>query len=218
MIIMSMSFERLSMQLKNRVNRLDSAFERHLFNLDQKRYVDIYSLQEGLISSLWQAWCLYCKNIFFGSIRGAITTNGQHIDTPQYLQLTDYELFYVAKLLGDNKVVTQVKQAKPQNEPTWGDVNKLSLIFTHSNTPNSNYVSSPLSSSSLLKDLQMVRNASAHITSHTIKNIKDARVRYSFTKFNHPSDTIFWVEPVSKDYLWKAWIDEIKLISSIMAQ
>lgn len=215
---MSMSFERLSVQLNSRVERLDSAFERHLFSLEKKRCVDIYSLQEGLISSLWQTWCLYCKSIFFGSIRGATTTNGQHIDTPHYLQLTDYELFYVAKLLGENKPINQIKQAKPQHEPTWGDVNKLSLIFTLSNTPNSNYVSSPLSSSFLLKDLQMVRNASAHITSHTIQNIKDARVRYSSTKFNHPTDTIFWVDPQSNDYLWKAWVDEMKLISSVMAQ
>lgn len=213
-----MSFERLSVQLNSRVERLDSAFERHLFSLEKKRCVDIYSLQEGLISSLWQTWCLYCKSIFFGSIRGATTTNGQHIDTPHYLQLTDYELFYVAKLLGENKPINQIKQAKPQHEPTWGDVNKLSLIFTLSNTPNSNYVSSPLSSSFLLKDLQMVRNASAHITSHTIQNIKDARVRYSSTKFNHPTDTIFWVDPQSNDYLWKAWVDEMKLISSVMAQ
>lgn len=213
-----MSFERLSVQLNSRVERLDSAFERHLFSLEKKRCVDIYSLQEGLISSLWQTWCLYCKSIFFGSIRGATTTNGQHIDTPHYLQLTDYELFYVAKLLGENKPINQIKQAKPQHEPTWGDVNKLSLIFTLSNTPNSNYVSSPLSSSFLLKDLQMVRNASAHITSHTIQNIKDARVRYSSTKFNHPTDTIFWVDPQSNDYLWKAWVDEMKLISLVMAQ
>lgn len=215
---MSMSFERLTMQLNSRVDRLDSAFERHLFNLAKKRCVDTYSLQEGLVSSLWQTWCLYCKGIFFGSIRGGITTNGQHISTPQYSQLTDYELFYVAKLLGENKAVNQIKQAKPQNEPTWGDVSKLSLIFTLSNTPNSNYVSSPLSSSSLLKDLQMVRNASAHITDFTVKNIKDARVRYSSTKFNHPSDTIFWVEPISKDYLWKAWVEEIKLISLVISQ
>ena len=215
---MSMSFERLSMQLNSRVDRLDSAFERHLFNLDNKRYVDIYALQEGLISSLWQTWCLYCKSIFFGSIRGGITSNGQHIVTPQYFQLTDYELFYVAKLLGENKPVNQIKQAKPQSEPTWGDVNKLSLIFTLSNTPNSNYVSSPLSSSSLLKDLQMVRNATAHINDNTVQNIKDARVRYSSTKFNHPSDTIFWVDPLSKDYLWKAWVDEIKFISLVMSQ
>lgn len=205
-------------KLNIRLNRLDSAFERHFFNLDSKRYVDIYAFQEGLISALWQTWCSYCKSIFIGSIKGAETLSGAIIDTPPYENSTEYELFYLANMWGDNKAINQVRSAKPQSEPTWGNVDKLSIIFNNANTPNAATVSPPLANSQLLKDLQVVRNASAHITSHCLQNVNLAKVRYSQTSYKHPSDVLLWVDPLSKDYLWKAWISEIKILSTAIAQ
>ncbi|WP_227518007.1 hypothetical protein, partial [Klebsiella variicola] len=38
------------------------------------------------------------------------------------------------------------------------------------------------------------------------------------TKFRHPSDTMFWIDPQTNDYLWKSWIEEIELISEAIAQ
>ena len=205
-------------KLNLRVKRLDSAFDRHFFDIGEKRYTDIYAFQEGLISALWQSWCAYCKTIFMGSLKGAETLNNVTISTPQYSTLTELEIFYVANILGENKIVNQIKSAKPQSEPTWGDVNKLSIIFANAHTPNASTVSPPLANSQLLKDLQVVRNASSHITQHCINNINLARVRYSHTSYKHPSDVLLWVDPQSNDYLWKAWIDEIKILSTAIAQ
>lgn len=205
-------------KLNVRLNRLDSAFERHFFNLGNKRYIDIYAFQEGLISALWQTWCSYCKSIFFGSIKGAITLNGAVIDTPPYVNSTEYELFYLAKMWGESKTINQVKSAQPQSEPTWGDVSKLSVIFNNASTPNAAIVSPPLANSQLLKDLQVVRNASAHINAHCLQKINLARVRYSQTSYKHPSDVLLWVDPLNNDYLWKAWIIEIRILSTAIAQ
>lgn len=137
---------------------------------------------------------------------------------PQYSTLTDGELLYVVKTLASNQAVTQIKSLKPHNELTWGDVDKLGVIFNSLNTPNAQNVSIAVTSSILIKDLQSVRNASAHITPHTISNINLAKVRYSNTKYRHPSDVMFWVEQKTNDFLWKSWVDEMKLIASVMIE
>jgi len=215
---MTVSFKSVHDMLVQRVSRLDCAFDRHFLSIENKKNIDKFAFQEGLISAMWQSWGTFCKDLLFGSIRGGETIHGQHITIPQYSNLTDCELFYVAKVLSSNQNLTQIKSAKPQNELTWGDVDKLGAIFTALNTPNAQNISIAVASSVLIKDLQSVRNANAHITPHTISTLNLAKVRYSNTKFRHPSDTMFWVEPQSNDFLWKSWVDEIKLISGIMIE
>jgi len=215
---MTVSFEDISNTLIRRLERLDTAFSRYFIFKENKRIIEQYSFQEGLISSLWQSWGFFCKEILFGSIKGGITLSGQSITCPQYANLTELQLFYVAKILASNQNLTQIKSAKPQNEPTWGDVDKLGLLFTSFNTPNSQHVSVAVSGSALLKDLQLVRNANAHITPHTISSLKAAKVRYSDTRLRHPSDVMFWTEPSTHDFLWTSWVEEMKLLSSVMIE
>lgn len=213
---MTVYFKSVHDILVQRISRLDCAFDRHFLSIEGKKNIDKFAFQEGLISAMWQSWGAFCKDLLFGSIRGGETIHGQHITHPQYSTLTDYELFYIANVLSCNQNVTQIKSAKPQGEATWGDVGKLGHIFTSLNTPNAQNISVAVASSVLIKDLQTVRNANAHITPHTISTINAAKVRYSNTKYRHPSDVIFWVEPQSNQFLWKSWVDEIQLISSAM--
>ncbi|MEU7827364.1 hypothetical protein, partial [Catellatospora sp. NPDC049133] len=168
--------------------------------------------------AMWQSWGAFCKTLLFGSIRGGETIHGQHIIMPRYSTLNDGELLYVVKTLSLNQTVTQIKSLKPHNELTWGDVDKLGLVFSLLNTPNAQNVSIAVASSILIKDLQSVRNANAHITPHTISSINSAKVRYSNTKYRHPSDVMFWVEQKTHDFLWKSWVDEMKLLASVMIE
>lgn len=215
---MTVYFKSVHDSLVQRVDRLDYAFDRHFLSLESKRNIDKFAFQEGLISAMWQSWGAFCKALLFGSIRGGETIHGQHITMPQYSTLTDGELLYVVKTLASNQAVTQIKSLKPHNELTWGDVDKLGVIFSSLNTPNAQNVSIAVTSSILIKDLQSVRNASAHITPHTISNINLAKVRYSNTKYRHPSDVMFWLEQKTNDFLWKSWVDEMKLIASVMIE
>src|SRR3546814_20235510 len=64
-----------------------------------------------------------------------------------------------------------------------------------------------------IKDLQLCRNASAHLTKDLLRDVNAAKVRYSETRAAHPSDLMFWVDPATKDFLWKSWLDEILLIA-----
>lgn len=215
---MTVHFDQVGKALSQRLSRLDSAFDRHLFAKDTMKNIDKYSLQEGLISALWQSWGVFCKDILFGTIKGAITVKGHAVAAHQYSAYSDLELYYIAKLFGENKACNQVKLSKPQGEPTWGDVSKLGYIFTMFNVHNAQNISVSVSASSLLQDLQVFRNVNAHINAHTISTLNATKIRYSDTTYKHPSDVMFWVDPSSKDFLWKSWVDEILFLSSIMVE
>lgn len=216
---MTVSFDKALSKLKARTIVLDSAFERNLLITSPNKCTDRYSLQEGLMSSLWQAWCIYCRTILFGSITDGLTINGNRVSSV-YSQLSDRELVHFASKASSsvNLANVAVKSASAHFELTWGDPVKLNPIVNAFNPSNAANLLSALGAVSLLLDLQKFRNANAHITNFTISEIKSAQVRYSHTNFRHPSDTMFWVDPQTNDYLWKSWIDEIDLISNQLAQ
>ncbi|EOJ9612173.1 MULTISPECIES: hypothetical protein [unclassified Serratia (in: enterobacteria)] len=216
---MTISFEKALSKLKARTVVLDSAFERNLLVANPNKCADRYAVQEGLMSSLWQAWCMYCRTIIFGSLTDGLTVNGNRVSSA-YSHLTDRELVFLAQKAsqGANLAATIVRSAQPHIEMTWGDALKLNPVITAFNPTNSGILISGLGAVSLLLDLQKFRNANAHITSFTIGEVKRAQVRYTHTKFRHPSDTMFWIDPQTNDYLWKSWIEEIELISDAMAQ
>ncbi|WP_336795857.1 hypothetical protein [Erwinia aphidicola] len=205
-------------KLQKRIKYLDNAFDRHLLTPKLSRCIDRYSLQEGLMSSLWQAWCFYCRDILFGSITGAETSTGRMI-TSTYSIHNDRQLVYIASRFAAGSVsVTNVKLAAAHLELTWGDVVKLNEIIIKFNPTNAIDLCSSLAGAQYLMDLQQFRNANAHITPFTISAVKSARVRYSNTRMRHPSDTMFWIDPKSKDYLWKMWVEEIEIISNLLAE
>lgn len=216
---MTISFDRELSKLKARLAVLDSAFERNLLITNPNKCADRYALQEGLMSSLWQAWCIYCRNILFGSITDGMTTSGIRVSSP-YSHLSDRELVFLAQKAsqGYNLSTAIIRTAPPYFEMTWGDVLKLNPIVNAFNPSNTANLLTSLGAVSLLLDLQKFRNANAHITTFTIGEVKSAQVRYTHTKFRHPSDTMFWIDPQTNDYLWKSWVEEIDLIADVMAQ
>jgi hypothetical protein len=170
------------------------------------------------MSALWQAWCVYCRDIVIGSAAGAITTSG-NLTSSIYCGRTTEEIAYVAARYASSKAVTTIQPISAmRKEPTWGDVTKLNLIINGINPTNRANLFSGIAGISLIKDLQLFRNASAHVNIETIADVKNSRVRYDETNFRHPSDTMFWVDPKTKDYLWKSWLEEIDLVSDFISK
>lgn len=216
---MTIYFDKTLSKLRARTMVLDSAFERNLLISKPNKCTDRYALQEGLMSSLWQAWCVYCRTILFGSFTSGVTINGVQV-TSNYSHLNDRELVFLAQKASSSSNIANVtvKSVPDHVELTWGDAIKLNPIISAFNPSNAQNLTTSLGAVSLLLDLQRFRNANAHITPFTIKEIKNAQVRYTNTNFRHPSDTMFWVDPLTSDYLWKSWIDEINLIAQQLAQ
>lgn len=214
---MTIFFEQSLNQLNNRLYQLDHAFERALFSRDNVKAIDRYAMQEGLMSSLWQSWCFFCRDIFLGSVSGGVTLSNQNVTSP-YAIHSHSELIYLAQQFSSNKLnISTIKSAPPHAELTWGDALKFNKFITPFNPSNLSNLLQSFGGVILLLDLQRFRNANAHVTSFTIGEVKNARVRYSETKFRHPSDTMYWVDPSTQDFLWKSWVEEIEIISLSLA-
>lgn len=208
---MPSSFGSLEIRFNARLSTLDSAFDRSLANRNSSRRSDRSFLQEGLVSTLWQAWGLAVRSLILASVKGA-ATNGGAATTSPYAALMDSELLYIASKTAKGQTVGTIRPlAGSHLEPTWGDLNKVALIANGYNLSNGGTLATALASPSSLTDLQICRNACAHLNPDRIRDIQGARIRYSNSSFMHPSDMMFWVDPTSRDFLWRTWTDEMRI-------
>lgn len=210
---MATSLDAIRTRLSTRLQMLDAAFIRHLKEPSNKRRIDRSAFQEGLVSALWQSWCAFCRSTLIGSAAGIVSGSGQNVTSP-YIGRTELEIAYVAKELSLGHSVKKIK-ALPGSyaEPVWGDLAKANLIANGINSTNQPQLLTAFGAALAINDLQLCRNASAHWNRELLAKINAARVRYSNTRFVHPSDLIFWIDPVTKDFLWRTWVDEMLTVS-----
>lgn len=210
---MPISLDVVRSRLIRRISNADGAFERHLIEPRLRFRFDCYAFQEGLISNLWQAWNLFCRDIVIASAQGAYTVTGT-LTTSPYAGLTEAEITYVSSKLSRSQPIGLIQPLRGRHlEPTWGDAAKLNLISVGIRASNSSSLASAFGGVSLISDLQKCRNACAHLNSETVAEIVAARVRYNQTFLNHPSHMIYWVDPSTRDFAWKAWVDEMMLVA-----
>lgn len=212
---MPTSLDAIRLKLKRRLLVLDCGFDRHLIEPVLVQRVDKYALQEGYVSALWQTWCNFCRELLIHSTQGAVTRSGVATTSP-HAALSDMEVAYVAKRLSNSNSVNAIRPLVGNHqEHTWGDLSKLNLVATGIGCSNASSILNGLSACLRIEDLQLCRNASAHVSRTTIQNVRASMVRYQNTFFRHPSDMMIWVDPSSSDFLWKSWVDEIDLASEL---
>lgn len=215
---MPISLESIQLKLQQRLRVLDSAFERQLIDQIAKYRVDKFAIQEGYISSLWQIWCKFSRDLFINSAQGAITQTGA-VTTSPHAALGEMEIAFVAKKLSNRETINHIRPLQGSHqEHTWGDLSKMNLVATGIGCSNSPTILTALSACLRIEDLQLCRNASAHINNSTLQSVRASKVRYNDTKLRHPSDMIYWTDPTSNDFLWKSWIYEIELAAQFAIQ
>lgn len=215
---MPTSLENIRLKLQRRLTVLDSGFDRHLLVPVAVQRVDKFALQEGYVSALWQVWCNFCRELLIHSTKGAVTSSGNNTTSP-HVALGEMEIAYIAKRLSNNLAISSIKPLSGSHqEHTWGDLAKLNLVASGIGCSNASSILAGLSACLRVEDLQLCRNASAHISRTTIQSVKASKVRYQNTSFGHPSDMINWVDPNSSDFLWKSWVDEIELAAHFAIQ
>lgn len=211
---MPLLLEQSKSKLHARIDIISSAFTRHIVN-PPKRLVDKHAIQEGLISNLWQAWCYFCRDSIIKSAKGALTSNGVTTASP-YAALSDMQIAYIARRASRNENFQPGPSLSGSwQEPTWGDISKISDIITGLSCSNQNSLTSGLVGTVALRDLQTCRNSSAHICASSIISARSCNVRYNQNMMNHPSDMALWIDPVSNDFLWTLWAEDMKLASEI---
>jgi hypothetical protein len=210
---MTTSLDAIRRKLCSRVRTLDAAFDRNFLVPSSRRRIDRFALQEGLVSVLWQSWCAFSRATLIGSASGSVRASGQQVTSP-YAGRSEMEIAYVAKVLSEGHQVKRIKELRGRHqEPTWGDLDKVNKIASGLNSTNQPQLLTAFGAGLAVRDLQLCRNASAHVHKDMLDQINSAKVRYSETKFAHPSDLIYWVDPTTKGFLWKTWVDEMLLIS-----
>lgn len=201
-----------------RVRSLDNAFDRHVIVPVAVHRIDRFALQDGLISGLWQAWSWFCREIIIQSVKGAYTQQGA-LTASAYSAYQEMEIAYIAKQISTSQNVGTIRSLSGMyQEPTWGDVRKLNLMSLGLTSTNSQTLTTAFAACGAIMDLQLCRNANAHLNGDTVRSVKAAQVRYSDTHFQHPSDMMTWTHPYTQNYLWKAWIDEVNLVSDLAIQ
>ena len=195
---------------------MDEEFQRRLTLAPIEKRISRNATQEGLISALWQTWSDFCRSIIICSLSGGVDSHGAFIASP-YHTLTIDEILWLSSRLASRQTPTVIQSITDnRKEQSWGSFSAQHEIFLRMNTSNANHLDQCFGLIQRLKDLHTCRNACAHISRDRIQDIRSAQVRYLSNSFRHPSDMIFWVDPTSKDFLWKSWLDEMETISSLV--
>lgn len=169
-------------------------------------------LLEGLLSRVWQAWCIFCRSCVIESCVGTI--NGAGTAIPALPDATS-DIHVSGAAIRANRSAKPPYWGTPNTllraEPTWGDVDVLAKILQRLRPVNITTLLAGFSSgASGAKALQLIRNGAAHNNAQNLDGIQTLRSRYIVFPIGHPTQALFWIEPHSKDFLATQAIEELR--------
>jgi hypothetical protein len=205
----------LEVRLNARLVLIDAAHQRFMATgKGNWKRIDINAFQEGLVSTLWQAWNHFCRSALVLSARGSTTKSGAPVTSP-FSHVTEGELLYAARQFANQQNVVPGKSiTDSRQEPTWGDLVKLGRII-NGITPTNAAQLLTIPTAVFLNDLQLCRNATAHVNADRIADVNASRVRYTSTDYRHPTDMIHWRDPKTNQTVWERWMLEIRTVANL---
>lgn len=213
---MQISLDSCRAKLSGRLDYLSSALAENEVDRITDRRVETFSKQEGLVSSLWQSWAFFCKSVILNSLAGATTATGGFATSP-FAAIPLDELREHARRSACSQSLSPGKTIKGDHlEPTWGDIRKATLVINSLQPSNAAAIQRGLGVLTFALDLQIVRNAAAHLSPDRIADIRNMQLKYAKTSFRHPTDALYWIEPTSNVAAWRVWIDEMRSASTLM--
>jgi hypothetical protein len=202
-------------KLNQRTITIEASFRRLSATRTGMKKSDRFAHQEGLISALWQSWCSFCRSTIIWSLKGTQSSSGLAITSSIAHHSLD-EICFAAMKASKNQTVGAIRPITGDHlEPTWGDLRKINTMLMGTMPTNQSQLLTAFGAAGLVSDLQIVRNACAHISNDRITDIRGLQVRYSNNSFFHPSDSAFWIEPQSTNFLWSAWIVEMRAVAGL---
>lgn len=200
-----------------RLDTLEDVFTHWVVNAPQRPTNPDLMFLEGLVSTLWQHWSLFCRRVVFSSALGCVTRSGSVVAgcvTPPQWQRVSY---VTSRIHNGGGVRPALVNTDLKREPTWGDVQKVQNIITGMSLSNATHLVSCLGAVSRGPvDVQRVRNAAAHRNAQTFAAVKALNLYYNANRIAHPVEVVTWTDPASRDYAFIAWISEIRLLADLM--
>lgn len=201
-----MALGRLARQLERRLRAIEGGIDKAMTSSVWDDRLSRWAMQDGYLSQAWQAWGVFCRELIMGSARGSPTSNNGATGSPHAARPVP-ELAWIGMKAGKGDPVGVIRPiAAMRNEPTWGDIGKFTQIVQAYNLVNENTVlSGVLSAGRVVRHMQTIRNATAHTNTETIGEVRQLARFYVATPIRMPGDAIFWLDPVSGDFIYRAW-------------
>lgn len=208
-----MNLDTYRLRLESRLSTSEDTFVKFRNSLPRRIEHSDWMLLEGLLSSTWQHWGMFCRSVIFQSQLGAITASGTVL---QAKSACWEEVSHLSICAAKNKPPSPGKENSVlKREPTWGDTGKLLDIVKALSPGNSKTLSSAFGSSVHIKHVQTVRNASAHRNRDTTKDVLTLAPYYLVSRLRHPAEAMLWLESDSKSPAFLYWIDRMRDVSKL---
>ena len=150
-------------RFERRLDVLEDEFAAWVAESPRPMKMEDHMFLEGLISTVWQHWSLFCRRLVIASALGCKTRSGVVVAacvTPA----TWGRVSYIASRVKNDRRVHQGKEnSLLRKEPTWGDVQRLQDVLNELRPCNLAQLSQCFGSISRGPiHVQVVRNAAAH--------------------------------------------------------
>ena len=175
---------------------------------------------EGLLSSLWQSWGHFCRDVIMYSATGCSTASGSVL-APSVAPASWERVSYIAIQTKHRRspIVAGSINSTLRFEPTWGDVGVLATVIPAANPVNKNQLLSAFGLGVQVSHLQVVRNAAAHRNGETMRNVLALAHLYNLSRPpRHPIEALYWLDVTSGDYAIEAWAGEMRKIAKVAVQ
>lgn len=213
------NLEPIFQRFERRLDVLETVFKSWLVVKHPKLRDEDLMFLEGLVSTLWQHWSLFCRRVVFASALGCQNRAGDLIQSCVIPRTWERVSHIASRAKNGNNPQPTGLNTDLKKEPTWGDVIKIQSIILKLAPRNKHHLISCFGAVSRGPiHLQIVRNATAHRNHQTFNNVKNLRHYYYPKPIHHPVEVTIWTEPTSNDFALIAWIDEIRLVSDLITR
>ena len=170
---------------------------------------------DGLLSYAWQAWCKFCRDLVIHSCLGAQTKAGAVLPvtaSPATVQRISHLAIRGNK---SHAAIPLATNAVWRFEPTWGDVAALVRIIPVANPANAAQLLTTFGGVTTgPAHLQKVRNACHHLNDQSFADVRSLQLYYLSSPIRFPAEASFWVDTVTGDFAFVAWLDEMRLLAA----
>lgn len=181
-----------------------------------------FIFQTGVINKFWQSWSFFWRTYWLAEVLGGIDIENKRI-VPHNSTLSEKQAVYF--LLNG----TTGNSTEPYNEKTWGarkTLEKIALKMYQIDgspfptVPISIKGQNLLSAISLLGNsidhLQIVRNCSVHLDTHTAIQCKSILPYYSYKVYKYPTDLLFANTLVDGKKTIISWHEELNTLLTLV--
>jgi hypothetical protein len=196
------------------IHRTERHFKDALLVADRNDKSDRHYLLEGILSSAWQSYCSFVRQVTIYSSLGCRTASGVN-HAPSIAPAKWERASYIALRASKGaSIAPTTLNTLLIKEPTWGDSSKISDIINALCPGNSGTLKSHLAGGLTgPKHCQQVRNACAHKNHQTKADLKTLAPFYIASPVVHPTDVMTWRDPQSQEFAFLSWTDDMKAIA-----